>query len=227
MDEIDQIENDWWEKHPMTAPPSAQAQLQLYPMDMAGQPYGLAQTPVQPEPLLARRIVGVPVWGWGLGLGGAALAYYLWQQQQKVTRNPGGGVGSPRGDDDDSGSGGVQTSRTTLGGKIRMCLQKNGVTSKIVDGSGKTIAGSDADKTTIYTDADEAKKKLKQVSPLVTIQCKGVRPPMKELDKLARRDGLSAIEHDSGVVGFYPGGGKKGKEWERYVDALRDEGQTV
>jgi hypothetical protein len=51
--------------------------------------------------------------------------------------------------------------------------------------------------------------------------------PIKELDKFAKREGLTAVEHEGGVVGFYPGGGKKGKAWEEYIDDLRDAGQKV
>jgi hypothetical protein len=209
MDEYDQIEAEYMEKHPGHATPAMQ--MQLYPMSMAvhQQEYPLAQAPAAPEPLLQRRVAGLPVWGWGLGLlaaGGAA--YLLLKKKKEVEKN---------GDDDASGGAdlpalpaGWQPSRSGFGDRLKVVLSKNGI----------------ADKTTIYVDADEAKKKLKQVSPLVTIQCK-TKPPVKELDKFAKREGLTAVEHESGVVGFYPGGGKKGKAWEEYIDALRDDGQKV
>jgi hypothetical protein len=210
MDEYDQIEAEYMEQHPGHAPPSMQ--MQLFPLSIAQQQaHSLAQIPTQtaPESLLQRRLAGVPVWGWGLGAVGAGLAYYFFtKNKDAVAKNPG---------DSEGGSSlpalpaGWSPSRSAFGDRLRVSLQKNGV----------------GDKTTIYTDADDAAKKLKQVSPLVTIHCKGVKPPIKELDKLAKREGLSAVEHEGGVVGFYPGGGKKGKAWEDYIDALRDEGQKV
>jgi hypothetical protein len=79
---------------------------------------------------------------------------------------------------------------------------------------------------TVYTDADEAKAKLKTVSPLITLKC-AVRMPITDLDKMCRREGLMCVEHEEGVVGLYPTTSKRGKQWEQYIDALRDDGQTV
>jgi hypothetical protein len=206
MDEYDLIEAEYMARHPAQAPPSFQ--MQLFPLgNMAQHP--LAQVPPPTEPLLRRRVAGLPVWGWGLGVVGAAsFAYYLFTQK-KVTANDG---------DSSSGSAdlpalpaGWEPSRTGFCTRLQPFLQKNGI----------------ADKTTVYSDADDAAKKLKQVSPLVTIQCKATKVPIKELDKFAKREGLTAVEHDAGVVGFYPSGGKKGKSWEEYIDALREEGQKV
>jgi hypothetical protein len=210
MDEFDQIEADFMEQHPgyATASPAVANQLQVFPMSMANE-YPLAQVmPVAPEPILQRRIVGVPVWGWGLGAVGVAGLAYWFLGRNKVTANP--ETASDSTEDLPSLPSGWQPSRSGFGERLKACLQKCGV----------------ADQTTIYIDADDAQKKLVQVSPLVTIQCK-TKPPMKDLEKLAKREGLSAIEHDAGVVGFYPGTGKKGKSWEGYVDDLRDAGQKV
>ena len=207
MDEFDQIEADYMEAHPASAPPSMQ--MQLYPLSMAQQQqYPLAQVPPPPEPNLQRRMAGVPVWGWGLGAAAAGLAYYLLNKSKTVAKNP--GDESSSGADFPALPAGQRASRTGFCDRLKPFLQKNGI----------------ADKTTVYSDADEAAKKLKQVSPLVTIHCK-VKPPIKELDKFAKREGLTAVEHENGVVGFYPGGGKKGKAWEEYIDDLRDAGQKV
>jgi hypothetical protein len=47
------------------------------------------------------------------------------------------------------------------------------------------------------------------------------------LGKLTRREGLYPVRNGD-VVGLYPvEGSKRGREWERYVDDLRDEGQKV
>lgn len=207
MDEYDQIEADWMERHPSQMSPGMQ--VQLFPLSLA-QPLPLSQVAPEPEPpILQRRVAGLPVWGWGLGVVGAGVAYWLYSKSQSVTPNT--GAGEDLGGDDSPPAEGWKTSRTSFCQKLRPFLQKNGI----------------MDKTTIYDDADEAAKKLKQVSPLVTIQCKAAKVPLKELDKFARREGLTATAHDNGVVGFYPAGGKKGKAWEEYIDALREEGQKV
>lgn len=180
--------------------------MQLFPMSLANE-YPLAQVmPVVSEPLLQRRVVGVPMWGWGLGVVSAAGLAYWFFGRSKVTANP------EAADTEDLPAlpSSWQPSRSGFGERLKVCLQKCGV----------------AEQTTIYIDADDAQKKLVQVSPLVTIQCK-TKPPMKDLEKLAKREGLTAVEHDKGVVGFYPGTGKKGKTWEGYVDSLRDDGQKV
>lgn len=207
MDEFDRIEAEYMEQHPGQAPPSMQ--MQLYPLSMAQQPqqYPLAQV-APASPILSRRIAGLPVWGWGLGAVGAGVAYYLFTKN-KVEKNTG--------ESESTGSSdlpalppGQRASRSGFCDRLGPFLQKNGI----------------ADKTTVYSDADEAAKKLKQVSPLVTLHCKA-KVPIKELDKFAKREGLTAVEHEGGVVGFYPGGGKKGKAWEEYIDDLRDAGQKV
>jgi hypothetical protein len=209
MDQYDQIEAEYMERHPAQAPPSFQ--MQLYPMSMAQQQsYPLAQVPPA-EPFLQRRMAGLPVWGWGVGVAGLGFAYYLYTQTQ-VAKNPDGSPSESTGSGDSPAlPAGWRPSRSGFCDRLHPFLQKNGI----------------AEKTTVYGDADDAAKKLKQVSPLVTIQCKAAKVPIKELDKFAKREGLSAVEHEAGVVGFYPGGGKKGKAWEEYIDALREEGQKV
>lgn len=213
MDEYDRIEQEFMDQHPGYATPVMQMHqhgLQLYELPGSPETYPLAQTPA-PEPIYQRRLAGIPVWGWGLGALGALGALYFYTQQRQVTKN--GEDSSESGEDSSSARlpSGWQPSRSAFGDRLRSHLQKNGL----------------ADKTTIWTDADEAQKKLKQVSPLVTIQCKATKIPLAELDKFAKREGLSAVSHTDGVVGFYPGGGKKGKQWEEYIDALREEGQKV
>ena len=74
---------------------------------------------------------------------------------------------------------------------------------------------------------DDAAKKLKQVSPLITFKVEGAYKIDGELTKLCKREGLQAIAHDDGSVGLYPASsGKRGKEWETYVDELRDAGEV-
>ncbi len=220
MDEFDRIEAEWEAKHPNWRRDAEEddedgAQLPFYPLSPSQQ-YPLAQVPptgpaTASEPVLTRRIGPLPVWGWALlTVVGGGVGYYFYSQkdEKKVTRNRGSsneGMG-----DDAEPSTGFRTSRSEFADKLHGHLRKNGM----------------AEKVTIYRDADEAKKKLKQVSPLVTIKCQ-MRPPLKELDRFAKREGLTAIEHDDNAVGCYPRGGNKGKAWEDYTDALRDDGQEV
>lgn len=214
MDEFDLMEEELMRRFPQEQeqelpvfPMAPPAPMQLFPLT-PGQEFPLAQTPPA-EPLLQRRIAGLPVWGWGVGLAAAGgLWWYFNNKRESVTPNEGD---SSSGGDVPALPAGWRPSRSAFGDRLRGFLQKNGI----------------SDKTQVWTDADEAQKKLKQVSPLVTIQCKAPKVPVKELDKFAKREGLSAVEHGEGVVGFYPGGGKKGKAWEEYIDALRDEGQQV
>lgn len=184
------------------------APVQLYPI-----PLGQTAPVTEPEPsFLSRRILGLPTWVWGIGIlaaGGAGYYYY----NQKLAQNDGGDEGddessvepSDRGD-----AGGFTTSRSAMGDKIKEWLGKRGLTSQVA----------------IFTDADEAKKKLKQVSPLITLKT-SASIPVAELDKVCRRDGLMLVEHDGGVIGLYPTTSRRGKAWEKYIDDLRDEGQTV
>jgi len=210
MDEYDQIEAEFLDRHPGYAPSMTPPQMQVFPLSLAQeQAYPLAQTPPPAEPLLTRRVAGVPVWGWGAGavvVGG--IAYYFLTKEKSVAKNTGDAVG---GEDLPALPAGWSPSRGKFCDRLKPQLTKLGI----------------GQSTTVYSDADDAKKKLKQVSPLVTLQCKGVKVPIRELDKIAKREGLTAVEHEQGVVGFYPGGGKKGKEWEEYIDALREAGQEV
>lgn len=182
--------------------------VQLYPI-----PLGQTEPTPEPEPsLLARRFLGLPAWAWGVGIlaaGGAGYYYY----SQKLAANDGDESDAEEpsldGGADESG-GGFTTSRSAIGDKIRVWLNKRGLGSQV----------------TVFTDADEAKKKLKHVSPLITLKT-SAKIPVAELDKILRRDGLSLTEHDGGVIGLYPTTSRRGKAWEKYIDDLRDEGQTV
>jgi len=238
MDELDQMDQDALDNMRMReahAQQEAEAQqAQLYPLSYATHP--LAQVPATqppavptpaPSSLLTMPIGPLPLWGWGAIalLGGGA--WYLYSKSSKVSKNDGDGSGtgyvSPNGSSD--GGGRFETSRSGFASKLRGYLQKNGHADAVVfDPKDPRRTGS----IVIYGDADDAKKhKLKHVSPLVTMQCKGGRLKLADLDRFAKREGLSAVEHESDIVGFYPGGGRKGKAWEEYVDALRDDGQTV
>lgn len=200
------------------APQPGPQQIQLYPLALAQQ--GLATT--DGSGFLQQKVLGLPVWALGLiGLGVAGGGGYLYWRSKQSEANSG--------DDDDSKSngnghgeseeplatGGWQPSRSAFVDKVKKHLGRKGLTER----------------TTVWVDADEAKKKGRMafVSPLVNVQPgKGVKIKVDaELEKLSRREGLNPIAHDDGSVGFYPTDSKRGRQWEEYVDALRDEGQTV
>jgi len=199
-------------------------QPQFYPLSYAQQgPAPLAQAPAPDQSLLTRQFGPLQVWGWGaLALIGGGAYYFYSQSQKKPAKNGEGGGEVEANGSSHEGTGGFRTSRSEFAGKLRGYLQKNGHADVVLYDPTSRRTGS----MTIFGDADDAKKKLKHVSPLVTMQCK-TRPPVKDLDKFAKREGLSAVEHEDNVVGFYPGGGKKGKAWEQYIDDLRDDGQEV
>ncbi len=221
MDEFDQIEGEYFERiearrapaqayplAPVAAPPPVQPPpVPLYDIS-------LAQAPEQPaESLFVRRVAGLPVWGWGL-IGTAALGagWYLFRQN-KVESNP-----EPERRESPrplaTHSEAWSPSRSRFGDALKGWMVKRSIPLRDV---------------TVYIDADDAKRHVKPVSPLVTMKCAAsVKMPMAELQKFCEVEGLCATDHGDGVIGFYPAeSGDKGREWESYIDALRDDGQTV
>jgi len=206
-------------------PAMAQPQ-QFYPLSLAqgvipGATPAAVATPETAGNMLTNRYAGVPVWGWGLiGIGVLGGGYLLFKNGSKSKKNDGGE--DDDGDDDRASralpasteSSGWSPSRSAFGEQLTKFVSRRGLPMKDIK---------------IYTDADEAKKYCKPCSPLVTVKCStGVTLPMADLEKFASKEGLTATDHGSGVVGFYPRpNGKRGKEWEEYVDALRDEGQSI
>jgi hypothetical protein len=189
--------------------PAAMAPAQ--PMPIQFYPIPLAQVPQQSEQapsLLSRRFLGLPVWLWGIGAVGAAGGAYYYYNQKLASNDGEDGEKDVEPAIGDSESWGP--SRSRMAKNIEDWCAKRGVSG-----------------VTVYSDADEAtKRKIKPVSPLITL--KTTTPiPVAELDKVCRRDGLQCTEHDGGVIGLYPTSSRRGKAWEKYVDDLRDEGQTV
>lgn len=226
MDEFDQIEGEYFDRIQARRAP-AQASQQAYPLAPVPMPVqsspvpaiplydiSLAQAPEQPpqESMITRRVAGLPVWGWGL-IGTAALGagWYLWKQG-KVAPNPPAPVPvEPR---IPATNEEWSPSRSRFGESLGSWMSHRSIPSRDV---------------TVYTDADEAKRHIKPVSPLVTIKCSAsVKMPMEELQGFCSEEGLLATDHGEGVIGFYPSEtNPRGREWESYIDALRDEGQTV
>lgn len=223
MDEFDQIENEYLERvearrapsqpYPLVSPqPPQMPAIPLYDISLAQAPEQQAQQ----EPLLTRKVAGLPVWGWGLlSVAGLGLGIYAWKQSGKVESNP-----EPESERPEpraalpASTGDWSPSRSRFGESLERWAK------------GRSIPAS---QITVYTDADEAKRHVKPVSPLVTLKCStSIKVPMDELQKLCAEEGLCATDHGGGVIGFYPAeSGSRAQEWESYIDALRDEGQTV
>jgi len=210
---------------PQRAPVAVQAHGAAQPMgNMGGLPvYSLALAqvpalaPVGGENLLTRKFGPLPVWGWaltaiGTGIGG----YFLWQSQKKVSKNDG--------DEDErsttpalpesTGAGSWGPSRGAFTDQLNKLFTRKGM----------------AEKVKVFDDADEAKAsgKLKHLSPLINIKCEVAYKPDKDFLRLCKRDGLNPIVHEDGTIGLYPAAsGKRGQEWEKYIDLLRDDGQKV
>lgn len=221
MDEFDQIENEYLERVEAQRAPS-----QPYPLVPVAAPVpqpppiplydiSLAQAPEQQpqESILTRRVAGLPMWSWGL-IGTAALgAGWYFLRQGKIESNP-----EPQRQERPRAFAAApeqwSPSRSRFGESLERWM------------AGRSVSKGDVK---VYMDADEAKAHVKPVSPLVTMKCStSVKVPVDELQKFCAEEGLCATDHGSGVIGFYPAeSGSRAQEWESYIDALRDEGQTV
>lgn len=202
--------------------------LQLYPLTIAQPQNGAApQNGVGGiMGIVTKKMGPLPVWAWTLiaaGVGGTGYLLY----KGKTASKP-----SDDGDEDRSSSspsvgdvlmnavtgngsaGGWGPSRSSFAQQLQRYFDKKGQSAHVV----------------VWVDAEDAKSqgKLSHVSPLVNVQVKGggVKADAA-LVRFARRDGLNPVQHDDGSIGFYPHSTKRGKEWEGYIDALRDEGQNV
>lgn len=232
-DEIDEMYGDG--RHvPQHAPQQAAPQAIVQAMPQQMQPMGninglpvyslaLAQAPSPPAAdvgnLLTRKFGPLPVWGWALTALGTGIGGYFWWQssQKKVSKNDGDESerttpALPESAGESRGSWGP--SRGVFAEQLNKHFMRKGM----------------AEKVKVFDDADEAKAsgKLKHISPLINIKCDVAYKPDKELLRLCKRDGLNPIVHEDGTIGLYPAAsGKRGQEWEKYIDLLRDDGQKV
>lgn len=217
--------------HGQTKAPLAEAppQVPLYPLSLAQAPNGAPAPNGQPANGamgFARRQWGpLPVWAWFLiGGGVAGTGYFFWKSQQTKKNGEGDGDSSsgpklgdllPMVPNDSSGSrGSWSPSRSSFAEKLQRYFDKKG----------------HAQHVTVWHDAEDArdKGKLRVISPLVNVQVKGGAVKVDTaLQRWARREGLNPVQHQDGSIGFYPHTGKRGKEWESYIDALRDDGQSI
>lgn len=206
----------------------------LYPLTLAQAPGAPAAANGQPANGQQTGVIGfvrkkwgpLPGWAWLLLGGGVAGTGYFFLQSRKAKPNDGGDDGEssrpkigdvltnkmdlPR-----ESSGGWSPSRSSFAESLEQYYKKKGM----------------SDQATVWHDADDAKKKGKMafVSPLINVEAKkgGAVKVDAALTRFCRREGLNPVAHQDGNIGLYPHSSKRGKEWEEYIDALRDEGQTV
>jgi hypothetical protein len=202
--------------------PQQPQQIPLYPLSMAngggmGGP-GMGQDP-SGQGWARKQVGGLPVWGWGLVAAGVGAAgFFFWRgRKMQVKPNPDSGSSSssvvPAMMAQPQARSGWSPSRSRISEQLERYFQKKG--------HGGNVK--------VWHDADDAHAAgLKQVSPLVNIQVKGGGVKVDSaFTKWCRREGLNPVQHADGNIGLYPHSTKRGKEWEGYVDALRDEGQKV
>lgn len=188
-----------------------------------GQP---AQSPAAGFVGVMKKPVGpLPLWAWILiGGGVAGTGFFALRRRDDVEKNkdeessskPSIGETIARAWSPSNGEskGGWAPSRSTFAESLQRYYQKKGQN----------------DHVSVWHDADDAKKQggMQFVSPLINVQVKGggVKADAA-LTRFCRREGLDPKTHSDGNIGLYPHSTKRGKEWEEYIDALRDDGQAV
>lgn len=212
--------------------PQPPAPIPLYPLSIAQQGPGLGANgvPQQGAPAQGwalKTVGGLPVWGWGLVAAGVGAAGFFYWRGRKLTQNPGESESKSSGSSGGGGNAlaaalmntgsrdsGWSPSRSRMAEQLERYFQKKGLGPKVK----------------VWVDADDAHEKggLKQVSPLVNVEVfnNGFKVD-QAFTRFCRREGLNPVQHPDGNIGLYPHSTKRGKEWEEYVDALRDEGQKV
>lgn len=226
-DELSAMEQGQMQPRNTTLAPTAPPQVPLYPLSLAQAPNAAAPNGAPQGGVvgLARQQWGpLPAWAWLLiGSGVAGTGYFLWKSKQAPQKNEGDSPSEPKVGDvmplfaNPSGGGargGWEPSRTSFAKKLQAYFDKKGQTAHVV----------------VWHDAEDArdKGKLRVISPLVNVQVKGGAVKVDTaLQRWARREGLNPVQHQDGSIGFYPHTGKRGKEWESYIDALRDDGQSI
>ena len=198
------------------------------PMPWAGPYQDPAMGTEEDESLLTKKVGGLPVWGWAVaglvvvGGGFAAYKYFVQKSDQSTpsTSEPSDESGEDL-QENESSSSEWTCSRSGFGREIDKFFKLN------------RIRG-----VKVYIDADEAAKTIKCPSPLITMRV----PKSTALQSnpslalhnnpafvaLCANEGLKPIETADGILGLYPDGvSERGRLWENYTDALREDGQGV
>lgn len=203
------------QQRPMPQPPQMQRQMQQMNPYQAS-PFVLPLPPglgtVPEEPFFKRKIGGLPVWAWGLiAAGGGTVAYFAMRDKKDITEKKAAAAkskASPKRLTENRSSEGWSPSR----GRFADALEKKF--------SGKFEK--------VYDNAEDAVASFKTVSPLINVKAKAGYKIDKAFESFCKADGLHPVMHDDNEIGLYPAEGTaRGREWEEYVDALRDDGQTV
>lgn len=220
-DELDNLEGfDEREEAPLAPQAHAQAAppVPLYPLS-------LAQLGQQAEAgggvigFAKKKIGPLPIWAWALVGGVAGTGAFLYLRKRSSSSSSSGESESsvernPSSDDESSEPTGWSPSRSSFASQLQRHFEKKGHGNSVV----------------VWHDAEDAQKKgkMKFVSPLINVEVKDSSVKVDAaLQKFCRREGLNPIAHSDGSIGLYPHTGKRGKAWEEYVDALRDDGQQV
>lgn len=196
------------------------------------QPMGPNGAPMPPQQgivgMMRKPMGPLPMWAWLL-IGGGVLGtgYFALRKNGEPEKN-GGGEDSSSSSKPSIGEtiarawspsptanrGGWAPSRSAFADRLKAYFQKKGMSEHVV----------------VWHDADDAKQQggMQFVSPLINVQVKGggVKADAA-LTRFCRREGLDPKAHSDGNIGLYPHSTKRGKEWEEYIDALRDDGQSV
>jgi hypothetical protein len=211
------------------APPAELPPVPLFPLAMASAPNGAPAAPAQQNGIVGfvtKPVGPLPVWAWTLlaGAGGAAF-YFATKKAPEKNSSEGSEDSKPSGvmanlmaavagTPSSSGGSSWRPSRSEFAASLERFFQRKG--------KGQHVK--------VWVDADDAQGqgKMKTVSPLVNVQVHGGAVKVDQaLQRFARREGLNPVQHSDGSIGLYPHSSKRGKEWEGYIDALRDEGQRV
>jgi hypothetical protein len=177
-------------------------------------PPGMGTTP--DEPFYQRKVGGLPVWMWGLIVAGGGTVAYFTMREKKDEK-------------DSSAKASVKSGPKRLeANKSSESRSSDGWSpsrGRFVDTLNKKFSGKFEK---VYVDADEAKASFKTVSPLINVKAKAGYQIDKAFESFCKADGLHPVMHDDNEIGLYPADGTaRGREWEDYVNALRDDGQTV
>lgn len=201
----------------------------LYSLQLAQvptpQPPEQPQVPDGQQGLLMKKVGPLPMWGWGLiALGVGGTGYFAYRSMKKNPKSSGDDEGSTPSlgeivskaftPNDGGSSTGWEPSRSRFAEQLERYFQRKGQSQHVK----------------VWHDAEDAKEKgqLKFVSPLINIQIKnGTVKLDKALIRFCRREGLNPQSHIDGSIGLYPHSSKRGREWEEYIDALRDDGQKI
>lgn len=241
-EELDRMFDDP-RQEPATAPRSAAAivpqpePVPLYSLALAhqqpaqpqvAQPVGAApQSAAQQAPngLLKKKMGPLPLWAWGvMALGVGGTGFFAWKSMKK---NP---SSSDSEGSSESPKIGEIISKALTGGGSSSSSSWEPSRSRFADQLNRYFSRKgQSQHVKVWHDAEEAQASgMKHLSPLINVQVKhGTVKLDQALTRFCRREGLNPVEHPDGSIGLYPHNSKRGKEWEEYIDALRDDGQKI